>query len=266
MRHPNTNQTRLACLSLLALILPLLAPLAPLPARAGSFAEQQRRHPRYRAAEASRAAAVERRFRDAGAAWPPRIYLRAFKLEGTLELWAAPARGDRWVPVQALPICAASGALGPKRQQGDAQVPEGFYTIDRFNPRSAYHLSLGLDYPNAVDRARARPGRPLGGDIFIHGDCVTIGCLPLRDGPMEDIYLAAVAARDAGQARIAAHVFPCRFGTDRCVAALEAAGRLRPDDAATWPALMPAHALFEDEGIPPAVRATPQGYRIRSGR
>ncbi len=235
-------------------------------AHAGGFAERQRDYPRFRAAEAARAADLEQRFRDAGAAWPPTIFIRAYKLEATVEIWAAPVFGERYVEVDRLPICAASGRLGPKRMQGDRQVPEGFYHIDRFNPASAYHLSLGVDYPNAVDRARKQPGRPLGGDIFIHGDCVTIGCLPLRDGPIEAVYLAAVAARDAGQRRIPVHIFPCRFGTDRCAAALDAAGRARPEDAATWPALMPGHALFEEHRVPPRTHATRAGYRVRPAR
>lgn len=259
MRHPPRPALPLVGL---ALILSTFISTA----HAGGFAERQRDYPRFRAAEAARAADLERRFRDAGAAWPPTILIRAYKLEATVEIWAAPAFGERYVEVDRLPICAASGHLGPKRMQGDGQVPEGFYHIDRFNPASAYHLSLGVDYPNAVDRARKRPGRPLGGDIFIHGACVTIGCLPLRDGPIEAVYLAAVAARDAGQRRIPVHIFPCRFGTDRCAAALEAAGRERPEDAATWPALMPGHALFEEQRVPPRTRATPSGYRVRPAR
>ena len=88
-------------------------------------------------------------FAAAGVSYPAReIYLRVFKHEGQLELWA------RSVPspapfrlVQTYPILRASGRLGPKRREGDEQVPEGFYRIDRFNPRSLFHLSLGLDYP-----------------------------------------------------------------------------------------------------------------------
>lgn len=258
-RPPPRPSTALALLGLLIALLSA-------DALAGDFERRQRDHPRYRAAAADHRAAVERAFRDAGAAWPPQLFLRGFKLEGVLELWAAPAVGERWIRVRSFPICAASGALGPKRRQGDRQVPEGFYAVDRFNPRSRFHLSLGVDYPNAVDRARTPAGQSPGGDIFIHGDCVTIGCLPLRDGPMEALYVAAVAAWDAGHRRIPVHVFPCRFDTERCAAALDAAGRARPADAATWPALVPGYRLFEEHGAPPRVRATAGGYVIRPGR
>lgn len=232
-------------------------------ALAGSFEARQLNYPRYREAAAEDGADVERRFRDAGAAWPPRLFLRAFKLEGVLELWAAPATGERWIMVKAFPVCARSGRLGPKRHQGDFQVPEGFYRIERFNPASQFHLSLGIDYPNAVDRTRTAPGRSPGGDIFIHGNCVTVGCLPLQDEPMEALYVAAVAAWDAGHRGTPVHIFPCRFGSDRCVAALAEAGARRPADAATWPSLVPGYELFERERLPPRVRATRGGYRIQ---
>lgn len=59
---------------------------------------------------------------------------------------------------------------GHKQFQGDRRTPEGLYMIDTRNPRSQYHLSLRISYPNAADRAfAAQYGRSPGGDIFIHG-------------------------------------------------------------------------------------------------
>ena len=250
----------LASLLALALLTPLLGPSPP--AAAGDFLAQQRRYDRVAAAWRDHRVDVRARFDAAGAAWPPRgLFLRAHKREGELELWAAPREGKRLVRVRTLPICAASGTLGPKARAGDGQVPEGFYAIARFNPRSSYHLSLGLDYPNAVDRARAA-GQAPGGDIFIHGSCVTIGCLPLEDGPVSWLYLTAVLARDAGQLRLPVHVFPCRMGTTACEQAL--AG-LSADDAereAFWEELRPFYEAFERDRVVPSVRATAAGYRL----
>ncbi len=60
--------------------------------------------------------------------------------------------------------------LGHKHFEGDERTPEGRYTIDYRNPRSAYHLSLHISYPNRSDRAFAESqGQSPGGDIFIHG-------------------------------------------------------------------------------------------------
>ncbi len=108
------------------------------------------------------------------------------------------------------PVCALAGSLGPKRVQGDYQVPEGFYYINEFNPYSSYYLSLGLNYPNASDRILSDSLKP-GGDIYIHGSCVTVGCIPITDQQIDELYILAAYARDAGQDFIPVHIFPCRF-------------------------------------------------------
>lgn len=87
---------------------------------------------------------------------------------------------------------------GDKRVEGDGKTPEGYYTIDRRNPNSKFHLSLGISYPNAQDRAEARAlGKSPGGDIFIHGkprpgrwnkEDWTLGCIALPNDEMEDVY------------------------------------------------------------------------------
>ena len=242
----------------------LLVVFLPSLAFAGPFNDRQQRYPRVRAAQAAQGAEVAAAFRDAGAAWPPSgVFLRAFKQEATVELWAKGARGDARVHVRDFPVCASSGELGPKVRAGDGQVPEGFYAIDRFNPMSGYHLSLGLDYPNAVDRARTPAGVPPGGDIFVHGSCVTIGCLPLRDGPMEALYLTAIAARDAGQRRLPVHVFPCRMDRPSC--AVTMAGRILDDPAvaAFWTEqLLPGYLAFERTRQVPRVRIRGGRYRV----
>ncbi len=87
---------------------------------------------------------------------------------------------------------------GHKTVQGDGKTPEGDYFIDRRNPNSQFHLSLGISYPNAEDVARARAaGEDPGGDIFIHGESKlwnlgkndwTWGCIAVTNSQMEDIY------------------------------------------------------------------------------
>lgn len=89
--------------------------------------------------------------------------------------------------------------LGHKTERGDGRTPEGTYFIDRRNPNSAYHLSIGINYPNKEDRARAKEeGVNPGGDIFIHGGPTeakdrgkkdwTAGCISVTNKEMEDIY------------------------------------------------------------------------------
>ncbi len=190
---------------------------------------------------------LPRLFTDRGVAYPPRVLLlRAFKAEGELELWAGADPAGALTKIKTYPICAASGDLGPKRRQGDLQVPEGFYEVDRYNKWSSYHLSLGINYPNRADRIIGRQlhTKPLGGNIFVHGDCVTIGCLPLQDEPIEEVFVAAWDARQKHGAKTHVHIFPARLDD----ASLAGLIRTRPDLAAhvrLWEQLKAGHDAFE---------------------
>ncbi len=226
-----------------------------------TFRAEQHRYPRVRAARAAAQPRLDALFKEVRLHYPAReIFLRVFKLEEELELWA---RNDRSAPfslVRKYPICASSGTVGPKRREGDLQVPEGFYHVSGFNPWSSYHLSLRLDYPNASDRILGE-GPRLGGDIFIHGSCVTIGCVPLQDEPIEEVYLAAVDARDSGQARIPVHIFPCRL--DGNWLKLEREAWRRPGLMDFWRNLKEGYDAFEKTRHPPRVTVDRSGaYRF----
>ena len=132
-------------------------------------------------------------FTRAGVPYPPeRFVIAAFKLEREVHLLAA-GPGQALAFVKSYPVLAASGELGPKLREGDRQVPEGIYGIESLNPNSRFHLALRVSYPNADDRARgARDGRAqLGGDIMIHGNAVSIGCLAMGDVAAEELFIVA---------------------------------------------------------------------------
>ena len=115
---------------ILLLCLPSLASAQP-----GAFVTQQKRYPRVRKAFKDKEETVRKRFEKASAVFPPKqILLRVFKKQRVLQLWAK-GKENKMVKVFDYPVCSASGVLGPKRKQGDEQVPEGFYYLDRFNPR-----------------------------------------------------------------------------------------------------------------------------------
>jgi murein L,D-transpeptidase YafK len=186
-----------------------------------------------------------------GLSYPPKhVFFRAFKLERKLEVWAAASAKDRMVLLQTYPIAAMSGDLGPKRVEGDGQVPEGIYRIDRFNPQSSYHLSLRVSYPNDADRHFSDPTKP-GGDI--HGNRVSIGCLAMTDDKIEEIYLLALAGRQAG---VPIHIFPYRFGS-------AASEKRVTAKAALWDELKQIYWAFEKSRIVPVVTVNAQGqYRL----
>ena len=140
----------------------------------------------------------------------PHIFLQVFKQERLLEVWVKNKHDQQYKRLTDYYFCESSGNLGPKRQYGDHQIPEGFYFIDRFNPWSNFHLSLGINYPNASDRILS-PYKNRGGDIFIHGGCGTVGCIPITDAYIQELYVLAVEARANGQEQIPVYIFPCRL-------------------------------------------------------
>ena len=132
-------------------------------------------------------------FRERGVTYPPgQLVLIGLKGEKSLELWAGDTRGGMKF-IRAYPILAASGNAGPKLREGDRQVPEGFYKIASLNPNSRFHLALRVNYPNDFDQARAKEDRreKLGGNIMIHGNHVSIGCLAMGDEAAEDLFVLA---------------------------------------------------------------------------
>lgn len=114
-----------------------------------------------------------------------KLRILVFKNERRLEVHA-----PGWKAPRVYPMTGFSGKLGPKLKEGDGQIPEGVYGIEYLNPNSSYYLSMKVSYPNDADRRRAKAdGRTnLGGDIMIHGTNATIGCVPIGDDAIEDVF------------------------------------------------------------------------------
>lgn len=136
------------------------------------------------------------------------VLIRAYKKEAELEIWKMKGNGE-YVHVKTFPMCRWSGQLGPKRREGDRQVPEGFYTITpgQMNPNSAYYLSFNVGYPNALDRAQGYTG----GNIMVHGACSSAGCFSMTDQQIEEIYAIAREAFAGGQRQIQMQSYPFRM-------------------------------------------------------
>lgn len=192
--------------------------------------------------------------------YPPReLFLRVFKLEQRLEVWAREDGPFR--QLKSYPFTATSGRLGPKRQEGDRQIPEGLYEIDRFNPRSAYHLSMRVNYPNASDLVLSDPQRP-GSDIYLHGNVVSIGCVAIGDAAIEELYVLCADATARGQARIPVHIFPADFDGPEW-ARYQEQGHA---DAAThrpfWQNLEKAYRAFEESRLLPPAKVDSDGLYV----
>lgn len=148
-------------------------------------------------------------FKKAGLSYPPqKLILIGLKDEESMLIYAREKENSPAVKVVESPILGTSGTTGPKLEEGDYQMPEGFYRISAFNPNSMFHLSLRVNYPNKEDRTHgAAEGRKkLGGDIMIHGSNVSIGCLAMGDDAIEEIFtLVYDTGRDSTEVILA----PC---------------------------------------------------------
>jgi murein L,D-transpeptidase YafK len=180
-----------------------------------SFLDYQKSFPRISEVLNRKEDTLLKQFKEKGLPWPVKyIYLRSFKYDSQLEVWVKGEKNEKFKLFKTYKVCALSGSLGPKRMQGDYQVPEGFYYINEFNPKSIYHLSLGLNYPNVSDKMLSDSLQP-GGDIYIHGSCVTTGCIPITNQQIEELYILAAHAKAQGQDFIPVHIFPIYFNNKK---------------------------------------------------
>lgn len=204
---------------------------------------------------------LARDFKRKGLNYPPKdIYLRAFKAQNELEVWGRNNENSEYKLVKIFHICALSGILGPKRGEGDRQVPEGYYFIDDFNPKSEYYLSMLLNYPNYSDNLLAtRPKK--GGDIYIHGGCVTVGCMPMTDEGIQELYTLCLNARVNGEENIPVHIFPTRLNA-KGWEYLKREYMHYPQSIAFWYTLKPGYEYFEKYHKLLPVMYSPDGYYV----
>lgn len=179
------------------------------------------------------------------------VMARIFKEEGKLEIWKAKTNG-RYDLVASYDICKWSGKLGPKYTEGDRQAPEGFYTVrpSQMNPRSNYHLSFNIGYPNTYDRANGRTGT----NLMVHGACSSSGCYSMTDAQIEQIYAFGRDAFQGGQTDFQIQAFPFRM-----TAANMARYRNDPNYE-FWKMLKVGYDNFEITKVPPKVDVCEKRY------
>ncbi|WP_291906204.1 L,D-transpeptidase family protein [Chitinophaga sp. CB10] len=224
-----------------------------------SFLENQKMYPKVGEAYRQKEELIRKEFEKKGLAYPARyIFIRSFKLDSEMEIWVKNNPQDTFRLFKSYRVCTLSGKMGPKRREGDRQVPEGFYYINDFNPNSNYHLSLGINYPNFSDRILSDPKRP-GSEIYIHGNCITVGCIPLTDEFIDEVYILAVNAKNAGQDFIPVHVFPVKFSNNRSVEYLSGVPVTDSISRPFWADLRTAYDYFEKHHKLPVVMIDDKG-------
>jgi len=163
------------------------------------------------------------------------IFVRIFKIPGTLEVWMNSGRG--FTLFKTYRICTYSGFPGPKVNEGDWQAPEGFYSVapEQLNPKSGYHLAFDVGYPNEFDVAKHRTGSL----IMVHGDCQSVGCFAMTNGRIEEIYFLAHEALAQGQEKFSVHIFPFPL-TPKYLQKFAASPWI-----SFWKSLQPGYTAFE---------------------
>ncbi len=230
-----------------------------------NFLDYQRSFPRISDALKHKEDTLMKQFQDKRLPWPARyIYIRSFKYDSQIEVWVKQEISDKFALFKTYRVCAMAGSLGPKRMQGDYQVPEGFYYINEFNPKSNYHLSLGLNYPNASDRILSDSLMP-GGDIYIHGSCVTTGCIPVNNEQIEELYILAAHAKSEGQDFIPVHIFPIRFDNPRSSEYLKKYVKDFPEYRFLADELKHAYTYFEKTRKLPVIMVSQKGDYVVDG-
>ena len=179
------------------------------------------------------------------------IMLRIFKEEGVLEVWKQKGNG-RYALATSYDICKWSGKLGPKFTEGDRQAPEGFYNVRpaQMNPKSSYHLSFNIGFPNTYDRVHGRTGA----NLMVHGACSSAGCYSMTDEQVEEIYAFARDAFRGGQEAFQIQAFPFRMTPENMA-------RYRDDpNFAFWKNLKEGYDYFEITKLPPKVDVCERRY------
>jgi murein L,D-transpeptidase YafK len=227
-----------------------------------SFIDYQRNFPRVADAMNRKADTLKKQFVAAGLQWPAKqIYIRSFKYDSQLEVWVRNNVQEPFKLFKTYSVCALAGTLGPKRMEGDYQVPEGFYYINEFKPNSNYHLSLGINYPNPSDKI-LNDDNP-GGSIYIHGSCITVGCIPIQDPQIEEVYIIAMSAKSSGQDFIPVHIFPVRFNNVKSMAYFDKTTKDNTDIQKFTVKLKEVYDYFEKEKKLPIISINPRGdYKI----
>ena len=120
--------------------------------------------------------------------------------------------------VKTFPVVLGFSPELDKEVEGDGRTPEGEFYVFTKNPKSRFHLSIGLSYPSPEDAERGFAGgliseeerdsiinaardkstppqkTKLGGEIYIHGGGTasdwTDGCIALENEEMSELFAA----------------------------------------------------------------------------
>jgi murein L,D-transpeptidase YafK len=195
------------------------------------------------------------------------IYIQVFKKEEEVHVFAREGGEDSpFARLKILPVARSPFTYppngdperaGPKTVRGDCKVPEGCYRITWQNKWSTFYLGYLLSYPHDGDRIRRNyweAGSRSGGAIVLHGSDATIGCIPIGDAGIEELFLLLNKNWSAHYGHGTIHIFPCRFGVPKNERILRRYGNARRELVPFWESLRPIYRYFEQNRLIPLVR------------
>ncbi len=179
------------------------------------------------------------------------IFIRIYKESSEFEVWKQRSDG-KYGLLKTYSICKWSGDLGPKKEEGDRQAPEGFYTVTpaQMNPNSNYYLSFNIGYPNAYDRSYGRTGS----NLMVHGACSSAGCYSMTDESAGEIFALARDAFRGGQRAFQIQAFPFRMTPENL------AKHHDDPNMPFWRMLKVGYDHFEVTRVPPKVDVCDRSY------
>lgn len=219
-----------------------------------SFLKQQLKYPKVATSYKEKWTTISKNIKALGVdSANYKVLLRVFKQERVVEVWLKSKAADKYVHYGNFDICRASGNVGPKRTEGDLQVPEGYYTVNFFNAFSDYYLGMQINYPNESDKILGR--KPYGGQIMIHGNCVTIGCIPITDEKIKELYLICLFSKGANN-EVQVASYPFKLNESNMESAQKS---FTKDLTGFWTNLKEGYDLFEKNKKMPFVGVAKNG-------
>lgn len=226
------------------------------------FLKNQLAQERVKEAKEETDALMKALFESKKLTYPPKqLLFRTFKKEYLFEVWAKDEKTGTFALLKSYEVCSMSGELGPKRKQGDYQVPEGFYYVDYYNPWSSFFLSVRINYPNQSDRILSPYKNNLGNDICIHGSCVSVGCVSIQDENIKEVYWLMVQAHAAGQEKIPVHIFPSKLD-NATLKTLKEEFKNDKEKIALWENLQIGYQYFEEKKKLPTITIDTKGKYV----
>jgi murein L,D-transpeptidase YafK len=220
-----------------------------------AFLDDQLAHPRVKTAYTEKLPVITEKL-DSHQLKSNNFYamFKIYKYEKLLRVYVREKTASEWLLYEDFRFCALSGTLGPKQREWDYQVPEGYYYVNDFNPYSSFLLSMGVSYPNAADKI-LYPAENKGDGIYLHGGCATIGCVPVEDEPIKELYVLAILSKNNGQSQVPVHIFPFAWSAVKMSVAVAE----YPEFATFWQNLYRIEQGFDSTGVMPEVAVNKTG-------